>query len=112
MRLEEPYDQKQPILITDGRFLITGKDCTLQKGYKSLEQGRVRNSGYFVILKSSGDGTIWVAPGSQIHLVYSDKEKAELFEVSHLKVVRLPWKCVLFEYESVQHAGDGWKQNH
>lgn len=45
-------------------------------------------------------------------MFYSDKKEAELDKIIKVKEIKLPRKCVFFGQRSVQHGGDGWKENH
>lgn len=107
IRLEGPYSWKLHMPKTGGGFLITQKDCPAQMGCKDFGHCTWRNPGYSVTVSETVEYTIWIAPGSQKHVSYSDDQKANLCELIKMEEVKLPRECVFTGHGNMLHESAG-----
>lgn len=63
--------------VTNGRLLISGRNYTSQTSRNDFEHRGEKNACYFVIVNGSEESMVWVAPGSQNYMLYSDKDDAK-----------------------------------
>lgn len=69
--------------------MVTENESPLEMGQSDFKQCREKHTGYFVIVKCSVACRVWVAPGSRIHVFYSDEKKDKLCVIIKMAEVRL-----------------------
>ena len=100
---------------TGGRLLLTGRNAPAQVPHCDFppdEDGEIGSPGYFVIVTGPEVASLWVCPGSQTFISYSEEERHQLGDVLKYEEISIPANSIFIGHGHLQHAGAGWKGSH
>ena len=107
-----PGQPQKWIPASGGRFLLTSKDCPRQASHNDFDfrnHSPNDSPGYFCIVNGEDPFPLWVIPGSQKLLKYSDDERKKLRDILKLEKIVVPESSIFIGHGHLTHAGAGWE---